>query len=229
VLARTRLARASLRAANVLTDCSRPLPTDRAVIRLLALLQNSARGRTARLEPVSVSHRTGLCSRRQFLPGNGLASAETWQGFSAAVAYSTRERLGSLASPAPKPREVKDYSDHGGKPSLRGTAWWAREGHHHRAISKVYPHKHPLKPIYIGRKGHLPAVTNTAPLIPIFGTPKSRHRFRTIFERVLPMASPPHAIGRMPVIARRGLRAILIGPSNEKTRRGRELPEGGRP
>jgi hypothetical protein len=86
---------------------------------------------------------------------------------------------------------------------------------------------------YIGRKGHLPAVTNTAPLIPIFGTPKSRHRFRTIFEParrlLLPMAPPPHAIGRMPVIARRGLRAILIGPSNEKTRRGRELPEGGRP
>jgi hypothetical protein len=191
---------------------------------LLALLQNSARGRTARLEPVSVSHRTGLCSRRQFLPGNGLARAETWQGFSAAVAYSTRERLGSLASPAPNPREVKDYSDHGGKPSLRGTAWWAREASNIKGL----PAQTPLK-AYIGRKGHLPAVTNTAPLIPIFGTPKSRHRFRTIFEParrlVLPMAPPPHAIGRMPVIARRGLRAILIGPSNEKTRRGRELHE----
>jgi hypothetical protein len=85
----------------------------------------------------------------------------------------------------------------------------------------------------IGGKGHLPAVTNTAPLIPIFATPKSRHRFRIIFEParrlLLPMAPPLHAIGRMPVIARRGLRAILIGPSNEKTRRGRELPEGGRP
>ena len=85
----------------------------------------------------------------------------------------------------------------------------------------------------IASKGHLPAVTNTASLIPIFGTPKSRHRFRKIFaparRLLLPMAPPPCAIDRMPVIARRGLRAILIGHSNEKTRRGRELPEGGRP
>jgi hypothetical protein len=86
----------------------------------------------------------------------------------------------------------------------------------------------------IGGKGHLPAVTNTAPLIPIFATQKSRHRFRIIFEParrlLLPMARPPaRAIDRMPVIAPRVLRAILIGPSNEKTGRGRELPEGGRP
>jgi hypothetical protein len=68
----------------------------------------------------------------------------------------------------------------------------------------------------IGRKGHLTAVTNPAPLIPNFGIAKSRHRFRTIFEParrlILPMAPPPRAIDRMPVIARRGLRAILIGP-----------------
>jgi hypothetical protein len=98
---------------------------------------------------------------------------------------------------------------------------------------KGLPAQTPLK-AYIGRKGHLPAVTNTTPLIPIFATPKSRHRFRMIFEParrwLLPIARPPaRAIDRMPVIAPRPLRAILIGPSNEKTRRGRELPEGGRP
>src|SRR5271157_2833325 len=96
---------------------------------------------------------------------------------------------------------------------------------------KGLPAQTPVK-ADIGRKGHLPAVTNTAPLIPIFGAPKSRHRFRRIFEParrlLLPMAPPPCAIDRMPVIARRGLRAILIGPSNEKIRRGHELPEGGR-
>jgi hypothetical protein len=85
----------------------------------------------------------------------------------------------------------------------------------------------------IGRKGHLPAVTNAASLIPIFGTPKARRRFRKIFaparRLLLPIAPRPCAIDRMSVIARRGLRAILIGRSNEKTRRGRELPEGGRP
>jgi hypothetical protein len=85
----------------------------------------------------------------------------------------------------------------------------------------------------ISRKGHLTAVTNPAPIISIFGIAKLRHRFRKIFEParrlILPMAPPPRAIDRMPGIARRGLRAILIGPSNEKTRRGRELPEGGRP
>jgi hypothetical protein len=66
-----------------------------------------------------------------------------------------------------------------------------------------------------------------------FRTPKSRHHFRKIFaparRLLLSMAPPPCAIDRMPVIARRGLRAILIGHSNEKTRRGRELSEGGRP
>jgi hypothetical protein len=86
----------------------------------------------------------------------------------------------------------------------------------------------------IGGKGHLPAVTNTAPLIPISATPKSRHRFRMIFEPaqrlLLPMARPPaRAIDRMTVIAPRVLRAILIGLSNEKTGRGREHPEGGQP
>jgi hypothetical protein len=86
----------------------------------------------------------------------------------------------------------------------------------------------------IGGKGHLPAVTNVAPFTPIFATSKSRHRFRIMFEParrlLLPMARPPaRAIDRMPVIAPRVLRAILIGPSNEKTGRGRELPEGGRP
>jgi hypothetical protein len=40
---------------------------------------------------------------------------------------------------------------------------------------------------------------------------------------------PARAIDRMTVIAPRALRAILIGLSNEKTGRGRELPEGGQP
>jgi hypothetical protein len=97
---------------------------------------------------------------------------------------------------------------------------------------KGLPAQTPIK-ANIGRKGHLPAVTNTAPLVPIFGTPKSRHRFRKIFaparRLLLPMAPPPCAIDRMPVIARRVLRTTLIGHSDEKTRRGRKLPEGGRP
>ena len=86
----------------------------------------------------------------------------------------------------------------------------------------------------IAGKGYLPAVTNTSRLIPIFATPKSRHRFRMIFEParrlLVPLARPPaRAIDWMPVIAPRVLRAILIGPSNEKTGPGRELPTGGRP
>jgi hypothetical protein len=86
----------------------------------------------------------------------------------------------------------------------------------------------------IGRKGHLPAVTNTAPRISIFGTAKSRRHFRMIFaparRLLLPMAPlPARAIDRTPVIAPRVLRAILIGALNEKARRGRQLTEGGRP
>jgi hypothetical protein len=67
---------------------------------------------------------------------------------------------------------------------------------------KGLPAQTPLK-ADIGRKGHLPAVTNTWP--------------------------PARAFDRMPVIAPRVLRAILIGPSNEKTGRGRKLPERSRP
>jgi hypothetical protein len=77
-----------------------------------------------RLEPVSIGIRTSLCQRRRFLPGNGLARAETGQGFSATAVRSTPQRLGSPASPSPKPRKVKDNSTPSGKPDLRGTAWW---------------------------------------------------------------------------------------------------------
>jgi hypothetical protein len=98
---------------------------------------------------------------------------------------------------------------------------------------KGLPAQTPLK-ADIGRKGHLLGVTNTSLLIPIFVTPQFRNRLRMIFEParrlLLPMARPPaRTIDRMPVIARRVLRAILIGPSSEKTRRGREFLEGGRP
>ena len=79
---------------------------------------------TARLQPVSVGHRTGLCSRRQFLPGKSLARPETGPAFLAKIAYFARQRLTAPASAAPKAREVKDYSDRRGKPNLRRTAWW---------------------------------------------------------------------------------------------------------
>jgi hypothetical protein len=53
------------------------------------------------LEPVSVGHRTGLSSRRQFLPGNGLARPETTPGFLATNsqfrATETHLSRGSLA------------------------------------------------------------------------------------------------------------------------------------
>src|SRR5271154_6475241 len=81
-------------------------------------------GEVLGVEPVSVSHRTGLCSRRQFLPGNGLARPETAPAFLEATAYFARQRLAGLASPAPKPREVKDYSYGARKPHLCRTAWW---------------------------------------------------------------------------------------------------------
>ena len=78
----------------------------------------------ARLEPVSVGHRTALGSRRQFLPGKGLARPETAPAFLATTAYFARQRLAVLGSPAPKPREVKDNSTGARKPDLHGTAWW---------------------------------------------------------------------------------------------------------
>jgi hypothetical protein len=56
------------------------------------------------VEPVSVGHRTRLGSRRQFLPGKGLASPETGPVFLATNAYRVVQRLGlSWASPAKAP------------------------------------------------------------------------------------------------------------------------------
>jgi len=81
-------------------------------------------GCTGRLEPVSVGHRTGLCSRRQFLPGKSLARPETGLGFSGTTAYFGSTETACPASPSPKPREVKDNSTGARKPDLRGTAWW---------------------------------------------------------------------------------------------------------
>ena len=122
--------------------------------------------------------------------------------------------------------------------ALRSTAAWRAD-----PSSDVKDlHAQPSLKADIGRKGHLPAVTNTASLIPIFGTPKSRpfrlyvgtipipsaedaptpptsFRFRKIVapavRLLLPLAPRSCAIDRMQVIARRGLRAILIGHSNE--------------
>jgi hypothetical protein len=123
-------------------------------------------------KPVSVDSRTGLCQRGQFLPGKGLARPETGPGFLAATPDSARQRLASPASLAPKPREVEDYSGGTAKPDLRGTAWWARQAHHHRAISKAYPHKHPLKPILVA-KGICPPL-QTRPRLFRFSGPRNR-------------------------------------------------------
>jgi hypothetical protein len=59
-----------------------------------------------------------------FPPGKGSAKLETATVFWATNAYFGRQRLAALASPAPKPRKVEDYSDRARKPSLRGTGWW---------------------------------------------------------------------------------------------------------
>jgi hypothetical protein len=61
---------------------------------------------------------------RQFLPGKSLARPETGRAFLAKTAHFARQRLAALASPAPNPLEVKDYSYGARKPSLRRTAWW---------------------------------------------------------------------------------------------------------
>jgi hypothetical protein len=79
------------------------------------------------LKPVSVGHRTGLCQHRELLPGKGLARPETGPRFLPTTVYFARQRLGSLAFPSPKPREVKDYSPGAWKPDLRRSAWWARQ------------------------------------------------------------------------------------------------------
>ena len=81
----------------------------------------------SRFEPVSVGSRTSLCRSRQFLPGKGFARPETGPRFLPTTVYFARQRLGSLAFPSPKPREVKDISTGGRKPDLRRTAWWTRQ------------------------------------------------------------------------------------------------------
>jgi hypothetical protein len=78
----------------------------------------------ARLEPVSADIRTGLCSRGGIPPGKSLVRPETGAAFSAAPADSWQQRPCYPASPAAKPRKVKDYSGRARKPDLRRTAWW---------------------------------------------------------------------------------------------------------
>jgi hypothetical protein len=69
----------------------------------------------ARLEPVSVGIRTSLCSRTRIPPGKGLARPETGPAFLTIMANSAWQRLTCLASPAGRPRNVKDYSDRAAK------------------------------------------------------------------------------------------------------------------
>jgi hypothetical protein len=68
---------------------------------------SSSRGSAAR-RPVSGGSRTSLCQHREFLPGKRLPRPETGAAFSATLADSGRH---CPASPAAKPRKVKDYSD----------------------------------------------------------------------------------------------------------------------
>jgi hypothetical protein len=79
------------------------------------------------LKPVSADVRTGLCSRARIAPRKGLARPETGAAIRAPLSDFGRQRPRSPASPATKPRKVKDYSGGVRKPELRRTAWWARE------------------------------------------------------------------------------------------------------
>jgi hypothetical protein len=71
------------------------------------------------VEPVSVGVANSLREK--------LGEARDWAAIFADTVYFARPRLGSLAFPSPKPREVKDISGCAGKPDLRRTAWWARQ------------------------------------------------------------------------------------------------------
>jgi hypothetical protein len=92
-------------------------------------------------KPVSADVRTGLCSRAGIAPGNGLQRPETGVAFLATPADSGRQRPRYPASPAAKPRKVKDYSGRARKPELRRTAWWARQVYEPEAISETYTGK----------------------------------------------------------------------------------------
>jgi hypothetical protein len=58
---------------------------------------------------VSIESRTSLYRHGKFLPGKCFLKTETRPRFLARSAYSARRRLGSPASPSPKPREAKDF------------------------------------------------------------------------------------------------------------------------
>jgi hypothetical protein len=79
------------------------------------------------LERVSADIRTHLCSRVGILPGKGSVRPETGAAFLASLADSGRQRPGYPASPAAKPRRVKDFSAGARKPELRRSAWWSPE------------------------------------------------------------------------------------------------------
>jgi hypothetical protein len=91
----------------------------------------------ARLEPVSADIRIGLCSRAGMSPGKSLARPETRAAFWATPADSRRQRPRGSASPAAKPRKVKDYSQRPRKPELRRTAWWGWQDSNRRASDYV--------------------------------------------------------------------------------------------
>jgi hypothetical protein len=73
----------------------------------------------ARLKPVSADIRTGLCAGAGIPPGKDLAKPETGTAFLAAPVDSGRQRPRYPASPAAKPRKVKDYSDSASEPATK--------------------------------------------------------------------------------------------------------------
>jgi hypothetical protein len=71
----------------------------------------------SKFEPVSVS--TGNSCQENVCRGQ-----RRGRHFLATPVDSGRQRPRYPASPAAKPRNVKDYSDGARKPHSRGTAWW---------------------------------------------------------------------------------------------------------
>jgi hypothetical protein len=92
------------------------------------------------LERVSADIRTGLYPRAGIPRGKSFARPETGAGFLASLADSGRQRPRYPASPAAKPRKVKDYSDGARKRSLRRTACRCNRSLQriHRAVIDLY-------------------------------------------------------------------------------------------
>jgi hypothetical protein len=78
-------------------------------------------------------------------PGKSFARPETAAALLATPADFGRQRPRYPGSPAAKPRKVKDYSDRGGKPFLRATAWWGWQKCPTRVISMACVYKQPYR------------------------------------------------------------------------------------